>query len=290
MRPDTDALTRLYLDERRTTYEIGALYGVSRVSVTRWLKRAGIPVRMGGRGLVSRGVTEPTADDLRRMVHVEHRSYREIAAMFGVDPSAVMHWLKRHGIDRPTTWSARYGATAPAIPDAQELAALYASGLSLTEIGNRFGVSSRPIRARMTAWNVPLKRSGWDGGKRLPCEDGHSVRSTYEQRVCNWLTEQDIEHSYEPLLPWDLRSRADFMANGWYIEIWGVTNSPTYAARRARKIAGYRAHAAALVEINHFDFSSQKRGRWRRLLAVIGSSVQRPLFPKSQEGQPPLLV
>lgn len=273
MPPDSDTLRRLYVDERKTTYEIGATYGVNRVSVTRWLKKLGISVRPGGRGLANRGVPPPTAKDLQRLVHDEHRSYREIAACYGVDASAIPHWLKRHGIVLPTTWGTRYGDNAPRLPDVAQLAALYLDGLSLDEIGQRFGVSRLPIRARFKAAGIPLKRDGWDGGKRFACADGHSVRSTYERRVCDWLTEHGIGHAYEPTLPWDLRSHADFLANGWYVEIWGVTNSPRYAERRERKIAAYRANRAALVQVNHFDFASSKRGRWQRLLAITATSA-----------------
>lgn len=237
----------------------------------------GIERRPANRGLLNRGIVELTADDLRRLVHEEHRSYREIGAMFGVDPSAVQHWLKRHDIDPPTAWGTRYKGSAPAIPEAIELARLYADGLSLDEIGQGFGVSGATIRLRLAAAGFEIRRDGYDGGKRFACADGHSVRSTYEQRVCNWLAEQSIPHSYEPPLPWDRRSRADFLANGWYVEVWGVQDSPSYAERRARKQAGYRAHGAAVVEINHFDFSKQKRGRWKRLLMVTSRPPEHAL-------------
>ena len=81
MRPDSQSLRRLYIEERKTTREIGSLCGVSKTHVLRWLKAEGIERRAANRGLTNRGIQEPTADDLRRMVQAEHRSYREIAAL-----------------------------------------------------------------------------------------------------------------------------------------------------------------------------------------------------------------
>lgn len=275
MRPDGVTLHRLYVDERMTTRQIAEIYGVDKVSVGRWLAKYGIPKRLKGRGLAHRGVEPPAAEVLRSLVHDQHLSYREIAKRYGVDFTAVPHWLDRHGIERPAVWTTRRGTSEEPLPGTDDLAALYAQGASLAEIGALFGVSRLPVRTRLKAANITLRADGWDGGKRLACADGHLVRSTYEQRVCDWLSERGVQHTYEPRLPWDLRSRADFLASGWYIEVWGVTNSPLYAARRQRKIDGYRAHRAPLVQINHFDFSGQKRGRWQRLLSVTASSVER---------------
>lgn len=277
MRPGSESLRRLYIEERKTTREIGALCGVSKTHVLRWLKAEGIERRPANRGLLNRGIAEPAADDLRRMVHVEHRSYREIAAMFGVDPSAVMHWLKRHGIQRPKTWETRRAGNAPVWPDDDVLARRYESGERVNDIAAEVGVSRPTVIARLKQLGVAVRRDGYDGGKRFACDDGHSVRSVYEQRVCNWLSKQGIPHAYEPRLPWDRRAKADFLANGWYVEIWGVQGSPAYAAQRARKQAAYRSHDIAMVEINHFDFSSQKRGRWRRLLAVTSTPAAHAL-------------
>ena len=42
MRPDSQSLRRLYIEERKTTREIGSLCGVSKTHVLRWLKAEGI--------------------------------------------------------------------------------------------------------------------------------------------------------------------------------------------------------------------------------------------------------
>lgn len=260
-----------------TTREIGPMFGVDRVTIGRWLTAHGIPKRPSGRGLANRGVEPPTADELDRLLNVEHVGYRGVAERYGVDPSAVMLWCRQMGVRRPSIWETRRAGQEPQWPSDPELVSRYQRGDRVEEMADEIGVSRPLVIARLRSLGVEIRRDGWDGGKRFAGADGHLVRSTYERRACDWLSEHGIPHSIEPSLPWDRRGRADFLANGWYIEIWGVQDSPAYTTRRARKRDGYRAHGLPLVEINHFDFSSQKRGRWRRLLAVTARPPEHAL-------------
>ncbi|MGH2478516.1 MAG: hypothetical protein ACRDHW_02525, partial [Ktedonobacteraceae bacterium] len=93
---------------------------------------------------------------------------------------------------------------------------------------------------------------------------------TYEQRIDDWLHEHGIPHRYEPRLPFDNRSKADFFANGWYIEIWGVAQNKIYTERRKRKIRGYNLHHLPLIEIDLHHFDSKRNFLWiRRLKKVL---------------------
>ncbi|MDQ7991196.1 MAG: hypothetical protein AAGC63_00350, partial [Propionicimonas sp.] len=83
-RPSDQDLRWLYLDERLSAREIGRRFGVSKTSVVRWLTVAGIDRREANRGMGNRGVEAPGAADLERLVHIEHRSYREIGEQYGV--------------------------------------------------------------------------------------------------------------------------------------------------------------------------------------------------------------
>lgn len=271
MRPDSETLRKLYLDDMLTTRGIAPMFGVDRVTVGRWLDAYGIPKRPSGRGLANRGIEAPSAGDLERLLHIEHIGYDGVAALYDVDRSAVLQWCKRLGVRRPTIWETRRAGQEPQWPSDSELAIRYQRGDRVEEMAAEIGVSRPLVIGRLRGLGVEIRRDGWDGGKRFNGTDGHLLRSTYERRVCDWLSDHGVPHSVEPVLPWDRRGRADFLANGWYIEVWGVQGSRSYAERRARKRAGYRAHGAALVEINHFDFSTQKRGRWRRLLAVTST-------------------
>lgn len=277
----------MYLDDLMTTREIAPLFGVDRVTVGRWLTQLGIPKRAAGRGLANRGVEAPSAGDLERLLHVEHLGYRGVAERYGVDFTAVAHWCKKLGVRAPSAWETRRAGQEPQWPPGPELVSRYQRGDRVEEMAAEVGVSRSLVIARLRSLGVEIRRDGWDGGKRFVCADGHSVRSTYERRVCDWLNEHGIPHAVEPVLPWDRRGRADFLANGWYVEVWGVQGSRNYAERRTRKIAAYKGHGAPLIQINHFDFSSQKRGRWRRLLAVTARPPELALPLLQIQGERP---
>lgn len=249
MKPTEAELRDLYENQRLTTHAIAAQCGVSHMSVKRWLRAYGIKARPVGRGLLNRGVAEPTRDDLYRFIHVEHLGYREVAALYGVDSTAVPYWLRKHGIKRPTIWDTRRKGIHPTLPTAEELTRLYTENLfSIRRIGHLYGVSETVINRLCDEYGIKRRRDGWDGGKRVPCADGHVVRSIYEQWVDHWLYQHEVPHEIEPALP-DRRYHADFRANGWYIEVWGVTNSASYEARKKRKLALYRAHNLPLIQV-----------------------------------------
>jgi hypothetical protein len=256
------------VEERLTTRRIGTLYGYSKVSIAKWLRQAGVELRQG-KGLAYRGQVRPDAETLRRLVHEEFLPLRAIGARFGVDMKTIRLWLIADGTSPAHGWTSRRRGVIPVPPDAETLRRLYVdAGMSIRAISRHSGISERPVAALLRRYGVPLRHdSGWDGGQRRVCADGHRVRSTYEQRVDDWLHEQGLPHVYEPVTPFDRRSHADFLANGWYVEVWGVTNDPAYTARRRRKVRRYREQGLALIEIGAHDFCAQARGRWTRQLA-----------------------
>lgn len=195
------------------------------------------------------------------MVHEEHLSYADIGQRYGVDPSAVGYWLKKHGIPQPTIWGTRHKGDAPVLPTRDELEAQMADGASVRAVARRYGVSTTPIRDLCKRHGIKVQPGGWQGGIRHAGADGHEVRSTYELHVCDWLHARGIEHEYEPRVPFDRRFRADFLANGWYIEVWGVFGSRRYTDRKKRKRDLYKSHDLPLVEISYADFSTARRHR-----------------------------
>jgi transposase len=221
--------------------------------------------RPTGRGLLNRGISEPTRDEIYDMVHVEHLSYKNIAAIYDVDLSAIQHWLDKHDIPRPKSRITFYKGE-PRLPSHDELLELYEQGKSIVGIGRMFNVSDGPIRRLFREHGIAIKKEGWDSGKRISCKDGHLVRSTYEQKVDDWLYENGIDHIYEPVLPYDHRCHADFTANGWYIEIWGVLSNPVYKKRKQRKLALYQANNMPLIELYPHHFVTARNDKWKRIL------------------------
>lgn len=81
---------------------------------------------------------------------------------------------------------------------------------------------------------------------RLACADGHRARSQPERVIDDWLFSQGIVHDVEPELD---GLRPDWRVGDVYIEYWGLAGQQGYDARRAEKLAIYRARRLALVEL-----------------------------------------
>jgi len=258
--PPKHEIEQLYIDDRMTSDEIGKRYGVTGSVVRKWLQQYGIASRAPGIGLAARGINSPTDEELYDMIHVQHLYYRQVAERYGVDQSAVQHRLDVRGIERPKSWYDRHNN-----PESlAELKSLYDSGLSLSQIADRDGMERIQLTKLFKNNGILIRKDGWQGGKRFDTIDGHSVRSTYEQRVADWLCEHGIEYTQEPRLPFG--GKSDFLANGWYIEIWGVTYSQTYKKRQAEKQAGYKAYRLLLIELTHHMFAARRNGSWMRHL------------------------
>src|SRR5258708_5931647 len=267
MKPTLSELESLYKAEHLTTRQIGKRFGVSKTQVLRWMKSYGIEPRMTNNAPLYRGEFEHPREELVQLIEGEHVGYREIALKYNVCFSTVANWVNRHNILHPTGWDTRRKGQHPVLPTKEELAELYAQGNSLRSIALQYGVSETTIRVLCARYGVEVRPDGFDGGKRFTCNDDHLVRSLYEQQVDNWLFEHGIDHVLEPILPFDHRSRADFLANGWYIEIWGVTQNEEYKQRRQRKTNLYQAPNLPLIELEVHYFQRRHNRLWARRLA-----------------------
>lgn len=273
-KPTRDELCDLYSGQGLTTSAVGKRLGVSNTCVCAWLRSYGIPRRASGTGLAARGKVPPTEAELQRLIHVEHRSYEDIGAFYGVDFTAINYWRRKYGIPRRVI-NGGNGITGKVLPIAEDLRAIYDTGVSIPELANRYGLTTQIMNRLFRKFGIPMRENGWDGGKRILCNDGHRVRSVYEQRVCEWLTENRIAHTYEPRLPFDTRYRADFLANGWFIEIWGVKQNPRYEHRRKAKCNLYSLHQILLIELQAHAFNADQNGLWyRRLVTVLEKPCQ----------------
>lgn len=275
LRPSASVLRDLYEAQGLSTRAIGAKFGVSKTEVTRWMKHYDIPRRPHTFAEKVAAGVRPDADTLYRLVHERHHSYEEIAAMYKVDPSNIRLWLIAANIPTPEIWDTRRRGAVVSLPDADTLLNLYAEqGISASDIGERYDVSGDTIRRELRRLGIPVRRDGFDGGKRLICADGHEARSTYELRVDNWLHRHGIDHVVEPPIPGMPDSRADFLANGWYIEVWGVTGNDAYRERRSRKTRHYTKSGIPLISLTPWMFSTHSGHSWeRRMLKVLNHAT-----------------
>ena len=267
-KPTHDELNMMYIIEGMSARQIATKTGFSPSAIKKWLREYDIERRPAGVGLVHHGIEPPTREGLYHLVHVEHKSYQEIGELFGgVTKNSIHRWMKKYDIPGPKAWDTRYKGESRSKPSREELSALYDSGLSLTAIGELFGFQYTTIANLCRDYGIEVRPDGWKGGKRYLCQDGDLVRSVYEQRVDDWLFAHDIAHLYEPPLPGETYFKSDFLANGWYIEVWGVTNNEAYEQRKKRKCQWYQQHNAPLIELPVHFFSERKRASLDRRLS-----------------------
>ncbi len=270
--PEREFLESLYCGRKLTAYQIAEQLSVSSGVVYSWLKLHGIPRRMSGIGLATKGQKPPTKTQLNRMIHEQGMTYQEVADRYGVDFTAVPYWLDKHELPRPQRLTFSEQHTDP--ESRQVIHFLYKNGSSLQKIADKFGVDKNVIGNYLREIGTEIRRDGWDGGKRFECKDGHLVRSGYELRVDDWLYEHGIEHTYEPRLSFAPRYCADFLANGWYIEVWGVNNNTDYKERKKHKQELYIHHNAPLIEVPAHAFATAQKELWKRRLQQCVSSPE----------------
>lgn len=103
-------------------------------------------------------------------------------------------------------------------------------------------------------------------GKKQKCKDGHWVMSSLEAKVDNWLFDHDIDHDYEPKLIEGRNYKSDFYANGYFIEIWGITGKRSYESRKKAKREIYDSFKLKLIELEACDFTKKTKFGWKSIL------------------------
>mgnify|MGYP006073976069 FL=1 len=85
--------------------------------------------------------------------------------------------------------------------------------------------------------------------------DGHSLRSTLQTRVCNWLYLAQLAHAYRRALPIEELVYADFYVpvGSVYIDCWEVELTPGEMSGKFRKREIYRELNLHSLEINAAD-------------------------------------
>lgn len=196
----------------------------------------------------------PLDDTVTRM-YQEGMTLKEIAVHFGANDDSVRMHLIRRGVPRRGPRAKKVVAWHQKHPEVAtgEVARLYQEGQSLQEIADRFGVAKGTVSARLRAAGVQLRRSFFGSEMPYRCDDGHLVRSRYEQIVDDWLWKHRIAHAYEPLLPFGAGEHADFLAGDdfgdRYIEVWGISGSAEYSERRRRKLDAYEALRLPVISL-----------------------------------------
>lgn len=267
-----DELHHLYHVERLSTYKIAEQFNVSQMQVRRWMKHYAIPARRDGRPLPPTAV-RPSCEDLYRMIHIEGLSYSAIGKICGVNKASIFEWAEAYDIPRPR-YRSEVRKQMNELPPMETIEAWYTSGCDIAEIARRCNLSYDAMYKVMKQSDIKLRTM-----YNLPyypalARDGLMVRSSFEHKVCNWLLDHHVSHTHEPYILGSAASkrrqkRSDFLANGWYIEVWGLVGVPSYDARKFEKLALYRHLGLPLIEISAAAFGNDVSPgeRWDVLLA-----------------------
>jgi hypothetical protein len=211
-----------------------------------------------------------TIEDLRRLYVDQELPMQAIAEKYGVTLQAIAYQLQQHGIPRRRNIGAnlKNPATRQKAIDnhargpknsnfvdipLNQLKTAYESGQSTLTLAATYNVSATTIGRKLKQAGIQLRQPGFCHWRIA--KDGHQVQSTWEMQVDNWLSEHQIPHECQPPLPFETApkakspARADFLAKGWYIEIWGVVHNADYANRRDKKRNEYKRHGLPLIEL-----------------------------------------
>ena len=259
---DKTELERLYVTENLDGHDIAARLGVSADVIYYALPYYGIPIR--------RPIEKPSEERLRWMYLMEGLTIEEIAAQLGAAHDRVSGWINEYGFPKHAVPGslADKGIEPPSKEVLHDL--IHGQNKTLADIGKMYGnVSAVAVSVWIRKLGIPVPPPrGWSG-KRYQASDGHMVRSSYERKVDDWLSENGIEHEYDPILPFGLsgkvnrKCRADFKVGCCFVEIWGMTCLARYRTKMEAKIALYEQHHLQLIGITEDDFLVDQ---WVRIL------------------------
>ena len=147
-----NTLRRLYIEEKQSIEEIGDRLGCSSRTVSRWMDKFGIQKRP--RGSEPRG---PYKDERKLLELYESREMTvgQIAEKFGVSNETIRYWMDKFGIDRRHIIVAEGNVEWSEARTRETLQQLYVDeGMSTTEIGDEFNVSSTTVATALEEFEI----------------------------------------------------------------------------------------------------------------------------------------
>lgn len=170
--PPESELRKLYSDQKLSLRQVGKSYGVSYVTVHKWMSRYNIERRPScGR---PRKVDLPK-EELSRLLYVEKRTVKQIAEILNVSDPTIRGRIKEYGMSLESQ-TERLDKTLTK----EKLEDYYHKlNYSAQKIGEIFGVSYRTIRTRLKRFGIATKRElRATGPKRAAPEPSASARKS----------------------------------------------------------------------------------------------------------------
>lgn len=99
--PPKETLDDLYTNQRKSTHEIGRMYGVYNGTVIRWLHNYNIELRAGPESQINeKGAIVITKDLLHRLYILEDKTPKQISAEIRRPYPTVMSYINRYGLNK----------------------------------------------------------------------------------------------------------------------------------------------------------------------------------------------
>lgn len=146
-----------------TYQEIARKYRVGLPAVKKWIDDAGL------RSERKRQPAPPKAE--LQALYDTPMTQREIVTHYDASPATVKRWFQNYGISgRIGRWSHKTDPDEPSIVAVEELQALYETGMTDAQIGERFGISGKAVNQRRTGADYPSRKRGTysRGGETQP--------------------------------------------------------------------------------------------------------------------------
>jgi len=177
IKPTREQLKTMYLDQEMNTYEIAKIVGVANVSISRWLKGYGIPMRTLSESML-KGVVKPSKEELERLYLDEWMNTYKIGELLRVSNVTIIAWLNKYEIPMRSNSEVHF-KNRVVKPSKIELEKMYLEDkMNTYEIGDMVGVSDRLIGVWLIEYDIQV-RSGSEArlnadlsGERSPAWKG----------------------------------------------------------------------------------------------------------------------
>ena len=166
--PVDEYLRREYLENKKSTVDIGKILGMHPRNVNSWLKKFEIPTRSLSEAYFTKygmNIEKPSFEQLRKWYIDEKMSSKEIAEIVGVHYASVVNWLKKANIERRTASEAKILSNTKRetckwkkeISD-DELYTVYVDKeMSTNEIGKFLSVNGSTVLSWLKDAGIPIR-------------------------------------------------------------------------------------------------------------------------------------
>jgi len=262
-------LRREYLENKKSTVDIGKILGMHHRNVNTWLKKFEIPTRSSSEAYFTKygmNIEKPSDEQLRKWYIDEKMSSKEIAETVGIHYSSIVNWLKKANITRRSASEAKILSNTKKgtckrkkkISDV-ELCRLYIEERNSTnEIGKILSVNGSTVLSWLKDAGIPI-RNQYEAKlaqhrKEIERPSDEQLRKWYvEEKMNTYEIGELVGVSYNLINKW-LREASIPIRN--YYESRGYSFEKPSKERLRKWYLGERKSAREIAKIVGVDSNS----------------------------------